>query len=427
MGRVVLEEEETSGGVPDMRTTRSISLIATILLAWLVIVPNAVEAQIGGGSIIGTVRDPSGAAVVGATVRASNLETNETRATATNELGYYEFPLLPAGRYRLEARMAGFQRATTAPFNLHAGTRPRFDLALVLGQVAESIEVVAAAPLVNTTTTDLGVVVDRSQVESLPLNGRNWQQLVGLQAGVLASPPSAVGGRGGMEFSGSSAFGNNLMLDGIDMTFGETQASASDSGAGSGGGSRINTVSIEAIEEFKTTTSAFSAEYGRATGGVLNITTKSGSNAFHGTLFEFFRNDILDANSFFSNRSGFEKPPLRWNQYGGNLGGPIRKDRAFFFFNYEGARTRQNQQVTGNVATPLLKEQGHSGNSGNVEPPPDYLRAYQGPQHRSSPPQRRQQVGREYHPLPRRHQPRQAPPDHTLQLQPPGLHRTDSP
>jgi len=339
-----------------MSKKSSISLAAMILPALLAIVSTVVEAQIGGGSIVGAVKDPTGAAVVGAAVQAVNLETNEMRSTVTNEVGYYEFPLLPAGRYRLEAKMEGFQRATTAPFDLHAGTRPRFDLALVLGKLAESVEVVAAAPLVNTTTTDLGVVVDQSKVESLPLNGRNWQQLVGLQAGVLASPPSAVGGRGGMEFSGSSAFGNNLMLDGIDMTFGETQASASDAGAGSGGGARVNTVSVDAIQEFKTTTSAFSAEYGRATGGVLNITTKSGSNAFHGTLFEFFRNDILDANSFFSNRSGFEKPPLRWNQFGGNLGGPVRKDRAFFFFNYEGAKTRRSQQITGNVGTALLKE-----------------------------------------------------------------------
>ena len=340
-----------------MSKMSSISLGVLILLAVLAIMPAAVEAQIGGGSIVGTVKDPAGAAVVGATVQAVNVETNEVRTTATNEVGYYEFPLLPAGRYRLEAKMEGFQRATTAPFALNAGTRPRFDLALTLGQVAESVEVVAAAPLVNTTTTDLGVVVDQSKVESLPLNGRDWQQLVGLQAGVLASPSSAVGGRGGMEFNGSSAFGNNLLLDGIDMTFGETQASASDGAAGSGGGARINTVSVEAIQEFKTTAGAFSAEYGRATGGVLNITTKSGSNAFHGTLFEFLRNDILDANSFFSNRTGLEKPPLRWNQFGGNLGGPIRKDRAFFFVNYEGVETRRNQQITGNVATPLLKQQ----------------------------------------------------------------------
>jgi hypothetical protein len=157
-------------------------------------------------------------------------------------------------------------------------------------------------------------------------------------------------------------------MDGVDMTFGENSASASDKAAGTevgraagnatgngiGRGSLINTISVEAIQEFKATGSAFSAEYGRATGGVLNVTTKSGTNQFHGTLFEFFRNDKLDANSFFSNKAGLPKPPLRWNQFGANLGGPIRKDKLFFFFNYEGAQASQNEPQTGNVPTPLL-------------------------------------------------------------------------
>ncbi|MBI1896761.1 MAG: TonB-dependent receptor [Acidobacteria bacterium] len=315
-------------------------------------------AQIGGGSIIGYITDPSGAAVAAVTIRAANVDRNVVQETVSNERGYYEFPLLPAGRYRLEAEAQGFQKATSADFTLNAGTRPRIDLKLAIGQITESVEVVAAAPLVNASTTDLGVVMEQSKVESLPLNGRNFEQLVGLQAGVLVAPPGAAGGRGGIEFHGSSALSNNLLLDGNDMTFGEVNGSASDRSAGAGGtGSLIHTVSVEAIAEFKATGSAFSAEYGRASGGVLNITTKSGTNRFHGALFEFFRNDKLDANSFFSNRSNLPKPPLRWNQYGGNLGGPIRKDRVFFFFNYEGATVRRNQQISGNVATPLLLNQ----------------------------------------------------------------------
>ncbi len=310
-------------------------------------------AQIGGGSLIGYINDPAGAAVPLAKVSAINIDTNVSQATQSNESGYYEFPLLAAGRYRLQAEAAGFQRTVSADFTLNSGTRPRIDLKLVLGQVTESIEVSATTPLVNATTTDLGVVMDRSKVESLPLNGRNFRQLVGLQAGVNSSPAGAGGGRGGIEFHGSSALGVNLMLDGNDMTFGEVNGPGSDQSAG-GGGSLINVVSVEAIAEFKATGSAFSAEYGRASGGVLNITTRGGTNLFHGTLFEFFRNDKLDANSFFSNRSGFAKPPLRWNQYGGNFGGPVKKDRAFFFFNYEGATVRRNAEVTGNVATPAL-------------------------------------------------------------------------
>lgn len=312
------------------------------------------HAQIGGGSLVGNLTDPAGALVAGAKITAVQVETGVRQETISNEAGYFEFPLLPAGRYRLEAEKAGFKRSATATFDLNTGTRPRFDLRLEIGQVSESVEVVAAAPLVNATTTDLGVVIGRSKVDALPLNGRNFQQLVGLQPGVVNAPSSSVGGRGGIEFNGSPAFGNNLLMDGVDMSFGENNG-AGDTAAGTGGaGALINTISVEAIEEFKATGSAFSAEYGRATGGVLNVTTKSGTNELHGTAYHFFRNDKLDANSFFNNRSNLARPPLRQNQYGGNLGGPIKRERLFFFFNYEGATVRRASQIVGNVPTPAL-------------------------------------------------------------------------
>jgi hypothetical protein len=173
---------------------------------------------------------------------------------------------------------------------------------------------------------------------------------VELQAGVVNS--SGVS-RGGMQFYGASALGNNLMLDGVDMSAGENSSAASTRSSGT---IVINTVSLEGIQEFKTTGNAFAAEYGRAVGGVVNIVTKSGTNDFHGTLFHFFRNDKLDANDFFSNRSGFVRPPLRWNQFGGNLGGPIRRNKIFFFSNYEAAVVRRNQAPSGNVPTPGLLE-----------------------------------------------------------------------
>ena len=316
-----------------------------------------VDAQLGGGSITGLTLDPTGAIVAGAKVRATNVGTNTTLETVTNQEGHYEFPLLPAGRYVLQAEHTGFQIGRSAEFTLNSGTRPRFDLMLALGAVSEQVQVVSAAPQVNTTTTDLGVVMTRDRVESLPLNGRNYQTLVGLQSGALAFPSTYTGQRGGMELNGAPAFGINLLLDGVDMSFGENSAPASDRGAVSNGGSKINTVSVEAIQEFKTSSSVLSAEYGRATSGVVNVTTKSGTNQLHGTLFEFFRNDKMDANSFFSNLSSLPKPALRWNQYGGNLGGPVLKDKLFFFTNYEGATVRQADQVTGNVPTPLLTRQ----------------------------------------------------------------------
>ncbi len=309
--------------------------------------------QIGGGSLVGQITDPLGGAVVGAKVTVVNTQTGLSRSTESNETGYFEFPLLPAGQYRLEAEHPGFRKAATAPFPINTGTRPRVDIRLDLGQVTETVEVVGSAPIVNATTTDLGVVMEQSMIDSLPLNGRNFQQLVGLQAGVLANPSSSAGGRGGIEFHGATAFGNNLLLDGVDMSLGEVPAT----GNATGGGPLINTISVEAIEQFKASGNAMSAEYGRSVGGVLNVTTKSGTNQFRGSLFHFFRNDRLDANSFFSNRAGFPKPALRWNQYGGNLGGPLIRNRAFFFFNYEGAQVITPTQVTGNVATPALISQ----------------------------------------------------------------------
>lgn len=312
-----------------------------------------VSGQIGGGSIVGSVTDASGASVAGVQISARNLDTNVVRQTRTNSQGYYEFPLLPAGAYQLEAEAAGFQRTMSQNLELHTGSRPRVDLQLKVGAVSETVEVKATAPLLNSTTAELGEVVNTAKVEQLPLNGRNFQQLLNLQAGVVNSPSSGAGGRGGIEFHGSSALGNNLLLDGVDMSFGEENGAANFASAG-GGGVIINTVSVDAIDEFRATGSSFSAEYGRSGGGVLNITTKSGTNEFHGTAFEYFRNDALDANDFFSNQTGVAKPPLRWNQFGGNLGGPIKRNKLFFFFNYEGAQVHRLSRVTGNTATPAL-------------------------------------------------------------------------
>jgi hypothetical protein len=309
--------------------------------------------QIAGGSIVGIVTDQSRGAVIGAKVKALNQQTNEQQEVTTNETGYYEFPLLRPGRYRLAVEAVGFERILSAEFDVATGTRPRIDLQLKVGSFQQTVEVKDTAPLINTTTTDLGTVVDRARIEELPLNGRNFQQLLALEAGVESSPGNAAGNRGGVSFHGSSAFGTNMLLDGVDMSFGDMNGTASFAPAG-GPSPLINTVSVKALEEFRATGGAFSAEYGRTGGGVVNVTTRSGTNRFHGTLFEFFRNDKIDANDFFSNKNNLGKPPLRWNQFGGNLGGPIRKDRLFFFFNYEGARVKRLSQIKAYVPTPAL-------------------------------------------------------------------------
>jgi hypothetical protein len=204
---------------------KTVSKLAVCAAAMSLLLVNESWAQLGGGSIVGSVLDSSGAVIAGAEVTATNVDTNVVSRTVTNETGYYEFPLLQAGRYVLEAEFTGFERAKTAEFSLNSGTRPRFDLKMMVGQVTDTVQVVATAPLVNTTTADLGIVVDHAKIEALPLNGRDFSQLVGLQAGVYSSPDSATGQRGGIEFNGSSGFGNNLLIDGVDMTFGENSPS----------------------------------------------------------------------------------------------------------------------------------------------------------------------------------------------------------
>jgi len=329
---------------------RALCLSAGVLIAFSV---GNLWAQITGGSIVGLVTDPGGASVVNATVQATNTETNAVNKTTTNAAGSYEFPLLPVGRYVLSVEAPGFQRVTSDELLLHAGTKPRRDFAMVIGQVSDSVEVTAATTLMNVTTTELGVVIDTGKMRDMPLNGRDFKQLVSLQPGWNAGGYAA--NRGGVEVNGTPGLGSNFMLDGIDMSFGETNGVGL--AAAGASGTRINTVSVEAIEEFKTASGAFAAEYGHSVGAVINLVTKSGTNTFHGTLFEFLRNDKLDANTFFSNRSGLPKPALRHNQYGANLGGPIWRDKLFFFFNYEGVKVRQERVISGNVPTPLMLSQ----------------------------------------------------------------------
>jgi Carboxypeptidase regulatory-like domain/TonB dependent receptor-like, beta-barrel len=337
-----------------MRTNSVVSFFCACIL--FTALAHTLEAQIGGGSISGFVADTSKAVVPGAQVTATDLDSNVTTSTVTNGSGYYEFPILPAGRYVVETTKQGFRPSRSAEFALNTGTQPRIDLTLEVGSTSSTVEVTAQAPIVNATNTDLGEVVGTGKVDALPLNGRNWEQLVNLQPGANATPSNSVGTRGGMMFNGSPGYGNQLLLDGVDMSFGEISSAPTDQAAGAGT-SLIGSVSVAAIQEIRVDSSSFSAEYGEAVGGVVNITTKSGTNQFHGELFEFFRNDKLDANDFFSNKNRLTKPPLRWNQFGGNIGGPIKKNKLFFFFNYEAARVHQNTQLSGDVATPLLLSQ----------------------------------------------------------------------
>ncbi|MBZ2184867.1 MAG: TonB-dependent receptor [Bryobacter sp.] len=320
-------------------TQRTILLL--LIPAWELL------AQANLGTILGNISDSSGAVIPAAQVTATNLATNDSRGATTNETGYYEIPLLPPGRYKLVIEAAGFKREERANITLLTGERIRISAAMQVGAAAETIEVTAGTPLVKTDTTELGVVIDNKKIVDMPLNGRNFIQLIGLQPGVIAG--GGMGGRPGIQYGGLSVWSSTYNLDGTDASFIETSTPGDASGL-----SLVNTISVESIQEFKVSTNAFSAETGRASAAAVNIISKSGTNQYHGTLFHFFRNEKLDARNFFL--TGQPRPPLRHNQFGGNASGPIRKDRIFFFGGYEAVRLRRAQVITGNVPTPLLRQ-----------------------------------------------------------------------
>ena len=333
------------------RTRRALASAATLALAATLAMPPAARAQEAASGIRGTIADPASAVVPGAEVAVRNTRTNLSLQVRSNSTGFYEFPNLPPGEYTVTVSQPGFQPLTSTPFSILAGQTTRLDLMLQLTGSTSTVNVSAStAQLLNTTSNDLGISIEPAKIASLPLNQRNFFGLVALQPGVNASGNTGQNNRGGFEVNGSPGLNNNILIDGVDATFGE------DNGAGPGSGSYINTIGLGAIEELRTTSSVPPAEYGRASGGILAITTKSGTNQFHGSAFEYFRNDILDANTWNNNHviPRVVKPKLRFNEFGANLGGPILHDRAFFFFNYEGDRVVAGNSSTGNTPTPAL-------------------------------------------------------------------------
>ena len=296
--------------------------------------------QIGRATLSGTVTDPQGSAIQRAAVTVTHLDTNQRFPTATNEAGFYTVPGVPVGAYQVEVEMAGFKKSLRKGIVLQVGDQAQVDIRLELGAVAESVEVTGAAPLVNTSDATIGKVIENARMISLPLNGRSALALVGLTPSVRVHAESSQGfGDRGVLVSGFSVNGgpsgaNNITLDGASNINPR------------GGDVNVNPA-VDAIQEFKVQSGVMSAEFGYTAGGVVNMVTKSGTNHFHGTLYEFLRNDKFDARNAFAN----VKAPFRYNQYGGAIGGPVRKDRTFFFFNFEGWKFRRQYTVIGTTAT----------------------------------------------------------------------------
>lgn len=314
----------------------------------------ALLAQSSG--IQGLVADPSGAPVPDATVTVRNLATGVSSEVRTNERGLYSAPFLPAGAYKVEAAKSGFAPVSRDNLNLDVNQTARVDFALKIGAVAETIEVSAAAALLESETTSMGQVISNKRIVEMPLNLRNYLELAQLSLGVQPARSQGVGARtagedgaeGGFIALGQHAYQTNVLLDGVDN-------SSRASGGPLGFQAQAVKPAVDAVGEFKVVTNNNSAEFGYRMGGKVIVSTKSGTNELHGSLYEFLRNDKLDGANFFANRSGSKKPTLRQNQYGGTLGGPAIRNRTFYFFSYQGTRIRRGKSFTSTVPGRLAR------------------------------------------------------------------------
>src|SRR5580704_9043498 len=307
-----------------------------ILAAFVVLLTTALVAQTFRGTILGTVTDASGAVVSGASVKVHNVNTGQDRTTQTSADGSYTVSELQIGTYNVTVSQSGFQTSVTSSVTVDVGIERRLDFALKPGQVSEKVEVSGESlPQVETTTTDLGGVITAATVENLPVNGRDYTKLIYLNPGVSGSPDQisdSPGSFGEFSMNGARGRSNNYLLDGTDMNDGYRNDPAINEAGVFGTPSTI--LPIDAVAEVNVI-SNFQPEYGRNAGAVVNIVTKSGSNALHGTAVEYFRNDALDARNYF-NQANEPKAPFHNNQYGGSLGGPIIKNKTFFYADYEG-------------------------------------------------------------------------------------------
>ena len=346
----------------DMRPHRSLFLFALTLILSAFWLTSSTSAQLTTADILGTVTDVSGAVVPNAAITLTNLGTNEKRSSQSNGSGDYSFTLLPVGHYSISVKASGFQEAITKDLAVEAGDRARADVHLQLGSESTVVEVTAQTPLLQADSATVSSTVTAKAVQDLPLNGRNFVQLVQLVPGANEGPGNGLssGGRpddrrtnaAGFSVNGQDDTLNNWVVDGIDDNE-----------------RIIGTIgvkpNVEGIQEITVQTNSYAAEAGRTAGGVVNLVTRSGTNQFHGSVYEYFRNDIFDGRNFF--QSTGNKPELRQNQYGASVGGPIFRDRTFFYFDFEGLRQVSGVTDTGTVPTLAEYDDINSINGGTPQ------------------------------------------------------------
>jgi hypothetical protein len=325
----------------------SISRLASSIVISLagLLLSSLLLAQSPTSAITGTVSDSSGAVVPGAKVDITNVQTGITRSTTASSVGTFEFPLLNPGTYRLTVEFAGFVKSVREGIVLDVAEKPNVDVVLKPGTVTQTVEVTAAAPLLETNTSDVGQMITHREVEDLPLNGRSIVGLQLLSNGV--APVNGVNNSNGVwgsYINGGRQGASEVLYDGVANTYAENNPGTKD---------LVRDPPLASIEEFKLITNSMSAEYGGTTGGLFAMVSRTGTNNFHGELFEFLRNNALNSTDFFTNEQGGHKQPTRKNQFGGAIGGPIRHNKTFFFFHYEG--NRENSLANyGPVTVPTL-------------------------------------------------------------------------
>lgn len=317
-------------------------IVSIILLLYL----QPGVAQVTTGAISGTVHDETGAILPGTTITIKNLDTGISRTLVTDDRGAYYAPNLAPGNYEVQAVLTGFRTGVRSGIKLTVGREAVVDFALKVGELTEKIVVIGEAPLVETTSSSLSGLVDDKKIRDLPLNGRSYIQLSLLEPGVVASPTAGnrpASERTGLKFSiaGARPNQNSYLLDGTDIANFSNNPPTGIAGI---------TMGVETLREFQILTNTYSAEFGRSAGGVINAVTRSGTNEFHGTLFEFHRNSALDAKNFFD-RPDKPIPPFKRNQFGGVFSGPIIRDRTFYLLSYEGLRERLGVTTVATVPT----------------------------------------------------------------------------
>jgi len=327
--------------------------LAAIILLVAIAFPAALRAQVSGGTLSGTITDPTGRAVPQAQIVIANVATGVERSLTTNADGFYTAVNLLPGEYQVTISAKGFNTEVKTGITMNVGAQQTFDLTLHVGTVSHTVQVTTEAPAVQVSSSEISATVNATTVRELPLNGRSWTDLAALQPGVetIQTQPSFSTGadRGNRGFgqqltiSGARPQQNNYRLDGVSLN---------DYANGAPGSVLGGNLGVDAIQEFSVLTSNYSAEYGKTSGGVVNATTRSGTNSIHGSAYEFLRNSALDAANFFENAGGIQKAPFKRNQFGGAVGGPIIKNHTFFFADFEGIR--QSKGIANHNFVPSL-------------------------------------------------------------------------